>query len=308
MEETFTKEYLDTELRKLHKIMTENMRFEFPFFEKIIILTYSEAKEILSSRMRRNLANKGVHYSAEEWAQIERDLSEDGTKAFFENIAFYDENEEALNICYALIDRHPDKVMIVCVHELAEKLFHIISREVSFKNKTRNIGAIASSKDVIGGVSLRKLLSQYTENVLWSVFREGCCEAIALETMLHSEHKEKVSGYAEDLLTEHSKWAGTLLKIDDLQSEVMRTENKIPIKTANASLEYERKVLNQFISYSQLLKSVSYPLGYPLAKEVLDNFGLDGLRVAIMSPPSKPAHFIDPSLYIPNLKERLERR
>ena len=308
MEETYTKEYLDTELRKLHKIMTQKMHFEFPFFEKINILTNSEAKEILSSRIRRNLTKKGVNYSAEEWAQIENHLSEDGTRAFFENIAFYDENEEALNLSHALIERHPDKVMIACAHELAENLFQKITREVSFKDKTKNIGTTASSNDVIGGVSLRKLLSQYTENVLWSVFREGSCEAIALETMLHSEHKEKVSGYAEDLLTEHSKWAGTLLKIDDLQSEVMRTENKIPIKTANASLEYERKVLNQFISYSQLLKSVSYPLGYPLAKEVLDNFGLDGLRVAIMSPPSKPAHFIDPSLYIPNLKERLERR
>ena len=287
--------------------MTQKMHFEFPFFEKIIILTNSEAKEILSSRIRRNLTNKGVHYSAEQWAQIENHLSEDGTRAFFENIAFYDENEEALNVCRALIERHPDKVMITCAHELAEKLYQKITREVSFKNKTINIGTNASSNAVIGGVSLRKLLSQYTENVLWSVFREGCCEAIALETMLHSEYKEKVSGYAEDLLIEHSKWAGTLLKIDDLQSEVMKTE-KTPIRTANASLEYERKVLNRFISYSQLLKSVSYPLGYPLAKEVLDNFGLDGLRVAIMSPPSKPAHFIDPSLYIPNLKERLERR
>jgi len=308
MGETFTEEYLDTELRKLHKIMTQKMHFEFPFFEKIIILTKSEAKEILSSRIRRNLTNKGVHYSSEQWAQIENHLSEDGTRAFFENIAFYDENEEALNICRVLIERHPDKVMIVCVHELAEKLFQKITRELSITNQTTDIGTNASSNDVIGGVSLRKLLSQYTENVLWSVFREGFCEAIALEAMLHSEYKEKVSGYAEDLLTEHSKWAGTLIKIDDLQSEVVRMENKNHIRTANASLEYERKVLNRFISYSQLLKSVSYPLGYPLAKEVLDNFGIDGLRVAIMSPPSKPAHFIDPSLYIPNLKERLERR
>jgi hypothetical protein len=65
--------------------------------------------------------------------------------------------------------------------------------------------------------------------------------------------------------------------------------------------------MNRFISYSQLLISVSYPLGYPLAKEVLDNFGIDGLRVAIMNPPTNPAHFIEPSLYIPILKEGLKR-
>ena len=81
----------------------------------------------------------------------------------------------------------------------------------------------------------------------------------------------------------------------------------------NARKSWERVEMNQLGSHplyqirktieilrtAQIIKGVSYYIGYPVAKAVLEKYGIQGLRVAIeTNPPLKTQYFVNPQTYL----------
>ena len=305
-----TKEYIDNELRKMHKKMTELLQVDFPYFKGVTILGESEAKELLTEQIRLNLEEKGVSYTAFQWAQIREGLSGNYTGDFFENMAFYDEKEDILRISQNLLLNHPEKIIPICVHELAEKLISTLIRPLSIKAFRENIlEKYTNSKDPNNRISLEEFLSIYKEVVFKSVFKEGLCEAISLKTLLHSDLKDRVASIERELLQGHSNWIGILFDLDNMKKGVENQNNSMfSKKDAGAKLEAERELITRILRSAQIIKSISYHLGYPIAKEIINKHGIEGIKAALKNPPLRAEYFVDPSNYILSLEIKKEKR
>jgi len=131
-----TEGYIDRELREMHKKMMELFQFDFPYFNDVIILGESEAEEVLTGHMRLKLEEEGVSYTTSQWSQIREYLSRNEVGSLFENMAFYDKKGEILYLSRNLLLNHPEKIIPVCVHELAEKLISTLTPSPSVKGST----------------------------------------------------------------------------------------------------------------------------------------------------------------------------
>jgi len=262
-ESVITEVYIDRELREMHKKMIELFQFDFPYFKDVIILGESEAEEILTGHIRLNLEEEGVSYTASQWSQIREYLSRNEVGSLFENMAFYDEKWEILYLSRNLLLNHPEKIIPVCVHELAEKLISTLTPSPSVKESSDSfknlIKKSINSKDPNNRISLEEFLSRYKEVVFKSIFKEGCCEAISLRTLMHTGLKDRVESLEKELIQGHS--------------------------------------------------SISYHLGYPIAKEIIDKHGIEGIKAALKNPPLRAEYFVEPSTYISSLEiNKAERR
>jgi len=309
-----TEEYIDRELRKMHKKMIELFQVDFPYFKDVKTLAKSEFREFLTKHIRLNLEEKGVSYTALQWEQIKEYFSGNEAGGFFQNMAFYDEKGEILYIGQNLLLNHPEKVIPICVHELAEKLISTLTPSLSAKGPaysfTNLIKNSINSKDPNNRISLEEFLSRYKEVVFKSVFKEGCCEAISLRTLMHSGLKDRVASLEKELTQGHSKWIGILFDIENMKEDVGNWNNLMPPKKdLKEKLVDERELITRVLKSSQEIKSISYHLGYLIAKEIIDKHGIEGIRTALKNPPLKAEYFFDPLKYISILeREKTDRR
>jgi len=66
----------------------------------------------------------------------------------------------------------------------------------------------------------------------------------------------------------------------------------------------ELEPLKKVLRTSQIVKGVSYFLGYPLAKIVLEKYGISGINFALEEyPPLKGRYFTDPQTYQVDLEK-----
>jgi hypothetical protein len=69
----------------------------------------------------------------------------------------------------------------------------------------------------------------------------------------------------------------------------------------------EEKLVKEALKWSQIIKGVSYYLGYPLARAVLEKYGVKGVKLALEKhPPLKAQYFANPQAYL-TLLEKLTR-
>ena len=65
----------------------------------------------------------------------------------------------------------------------------------------------------------------------------------------------------------------------------------------------ERKLI-KILKWSQIIKGVSYYLGYPLARAVLEKYGVKGVKFALEKhPPTKAQYFANPQAYLTQLEK-----
>lgn len=63
-------------------------------------------------------------------------------------------------------------------------------------------------------------------------------------------------------------------------------------------------LLKDLFKCSQIIKGLSYYLGYPLAKAVLEKYGIEGVKNALeKSPPLEAKYFATPEDYLALLKK-----
>jgi len=309
-----TEGYIDRELREMHKKMMELFQFDFPYFNDVIILGESEAEEVLTGHMRLKLEEEGVSYTTSQWSQIREYLSRNEVGSLFENMAFYDKKGEILYLSRNLLLNHPEKIIPVCVHELAEKLISTLTPSPSVKGSTDSftnlIKKSINSNDPNNGISLEEFLSRYKEVAFKSIFKEGCCEAISLRTLMHSGLKDRVESLEKELRQGHSKWICILFDLENMKLGVENQNSSMFTKKDEiAKLEDERELINRILKSSQAIKSISYHLGYPIAKEIIDKHGIEGIKAALKNPPLRAEYFVEPSTYISSLEiKEAERR
>ena len=65
----------------------------------------------------------------------------------------------------------------------------------------------------------------------------------------------------------------------------------------------ERKLVKT-LKWSQIIKGVSYYLGYPLARAVLEKYGVKGVKLALEKhPPTEAQYFVNPQAYLTQLEK-----
>ena len=75
--------------------------------------------------------------------------------------------------------------------------------------------------------------------------------------------------------------------------------------------DYERRItpvdeeeLIKILKWSQIIKGVSYYLGYPLARAVLEKYGVEGVKIALEKhPPTEAQYFANPQVYLTQLEK-----
>ena len=71
-----------------------------------------------------------------------------------------------------------------------------------------------------------------------------------------------------------------------------------PYERRGTKAMYGLKLVKEILRSSQIIKAVSYYLGYPVAKVVLEKYGIEGLKLAIeKNPPLKAQYFADSQTY-----------
>jgi len=124
-----------------------------------------------------------VKYSDSQWKRICEILSKTPVTGFFENFAFYNPQDEVLYMNEKMIRNHPQKIISVCAHELSEKL---LSTYLSSSLETPMQAIVKMYEEARKTGNPKKFyefMDAYVGIVLKSVFKEGCCEAMALQTL-----------------------------------------------------------------------------------------------------------------------------
>ena len=303
-----TKEYIDGKLREMHRTMTELFQFDFPYFKDVKVLGKSEAREYLTERGWIN-TEKGASYNAFQWAHIQKYLSGNDAGDFFENMAFYDKKGDTLCISRNLLLNQPEMVIPVCVHELAEKLVSTLSPSWTIKGPEENsLAEYINRKGPEGAISLEEFLSSYKEAVFKCVFKEGLCEAISLKTLSASGLKGRADSIEKELQHGHKKWVDILIDLENLEKGVKNQNIFVhPKKDEKERLRDVEGLVIHILRGFQMIKSISYHLGYPIAKEILDEHGIEGIKAALKNPPLRAEYFVHPPKYISLLKIQKRR-
>jgi hypothetical protein len=301
-----TKKLINQTLRKIHKKMIELFNIDFKYFRDINIIKQPELLKQLAKRMWSDLKESGVVCSNDHMKQILDSLSKNQVEGFFENFAFYNPKDEILYINENVITNHPERIIPVFTHELSEKL---LCTYLSTPLKTPAQALIKKYTEAKRTNSIKKLreyLDMYKDTVFKSVFKEGCCEAMALRTLRNTEYGFETESLERELLIGHSKCIKLLFALEDKRS----TERA---KKAGMHLQYKgcqtqeinaENMVNEFLKDSQIIKGLSYYLGYPLAKAVLEKYWIEGVKNALeKSPPLEARYFATPEDYLALLEE-----
>jgi len=302
-----TKEWINRTLKKIHREMVELFHIDFTYFRDIKIIKQSEVLKQLTKRMRNNLEENGVIYNDIQWKQIRESLSKNRVTDFLENLAFYNPKDDVLCMSEKMITNHPEKIIPICTHELSEKL---LLTHLSTPPKTparAMVEAYIEAKKIDDARKLYELLSAYTDVVFKNVFKEGCCEAIAFQTLRRIGYEKEVASLEKELLVGHSKCIDVLFDLDNIKRSVEDTDKRriwLSEQRQGARVMDEGKILKEILRSSQIIKGCSYYLGYPLAKAVVEKYGIRGVKLALEKyPPRKARYFADPKAYLAWLEE-----
>ncbi len=289
------KKEVEQTLKNIHERMIELFHTNFPYFSGVKILKHSEMLNQLIQRMRDDLEDSGIERSNVEWKQISKDISGNQGTGFFENFAFYNPRDDALYLSEEMAANFPEKMLSVCAHELSEKLiFTIISQPVKLSMQS-------VFKLYLEGINEKKenrrheLLNIYLDVVFKTVFKEGCCEAIALQTLRSLGYETEVTSLEKELQTGCSKCVDLLFYIEHARRDTKGLEKDKMSHQVNDEQELAKGVLRS----SQVIKGVSYYLGYTIAKDVLEKYGIEGVKFAMEKyPPLKAEYFANPQIYL----------
>jgi hypothetical protein len=202
-----------------------------------------------------------------------------------------------------MIRNHPQKIISVCAHELSEKL---LSTYLSSSLETpiqALVKMYTETKKTDNTKKLYEFMDAYIGIVFKSVFKEGCCEAMALQTLRSMGYEIEVASLEKELQIGHSKCINLLFDVDNAK------RSQKGIRKVRMRPDYERRIapvgeekLIKTLKWSQIIKGVSYYLGYPLANAVLEKHGIEGVRFAIENhPPLKAEYFANPQTYLDSI-------
>ena len=245
--------------------------------------------------MRDDLEESGIVRSSVEWKQIGEGISGNQGAGFFENLAFYNPRDDALYLSEEMAVNFPEKMLSVCAHELSEKLlFTIISHPAKSSLQSAAKLYLEGMKDR-NATKSKELLNIYVDAVFKTVFKEGCCEAIALQTLRIMGFETEVASLEKELQTGRSKCVDLLFYIENARMNTNGLEKDEMSHQAND----EQKLVKGVLRSSQIIKGVSYYLGYKIAKAVLEKYGIEGVKFAMEKyPPLKPEYFANPQNYL----------
>lgn len=296
-----TKESINQTLRKIHRKMVESFNIRFSYFRDIKIIKQPELLKQIAKRMWSDLKESGIVYSNDHMKQIFDSLSKNQVEGFFENFAFYNPKDEVLYINENIITNHPKRVIPICAHELSEKL---LSTYLSKSLKAPTQVLIRKYVEAKRTNSIRKFyeyLDMYIDTVFKSVFKEGCCEAIALRTLRNTEYGVDTLSLEKELLVGHSKCIKLLFALESIRSveRARKAEEHLQREGGQGQEINAESLAKEFFRDSQVIKGLSYYLGYPLAKAVLEKYWIKGVKIALeKSPPLEARYFATPEEYV----------
>ena len=300
-------EWIKQTLKKIHRKMVELFGIDFAYFRDIRIIKQSELLKQLTQRMRNGLEENGIVYTDIQWIQICKILSKSQVTGFFENFAFYNPKDEVLYINEKMIVNHPEKIISVCAHELSEKLLSTYLSSSPGAPKQALVKMLVEAKKTNNAEKLYELLDEYIDTVFLTVFKEGCCEAIALQTLRNMGYEIEAASMDEDLQIGYSKCINLLFEIDTgkrSQKGVRKVKTRLHSERRAAPATDEEKLVKEALRGSQIIKGVSYYLGYPLAKAVLEKYGIKGIKFALEEhPPLEAEYFANTQAYLTQLEK-----
>ena len=302
-----TKDMINRELTGIHRKMIELFSVNFTYFSDIKIIPHAEVIKQLSQCILNNLKENDI-YGDYHRKQIHESLSNNQVPGFFENLAFYNPKDEILYINEKMILNHPKKIITICVHELSEKLLSTyLSQPLKTSIQTLLKGYI-EAKIMNNTRKLYKLMDTYLDIVFKNVFKEGVCEAIAFQTLHQIDSEIKVAPLEEELQIGHSKCIGLLLDLENAKKNVTpfrKNQNLLDKNKWRIQREIDaEKLVKETLRSSQIIKGLSYYLGYPLAKAVLEKYGIKGVKIALEKyPPLKAQNFANPQTYLTRLEK-----
>jgi hypothetical protein len=302
-----TKERINETLKNIHRKMVESFNIDFAYFKDIKIIKQQELLKKLTQRMRNNLRKNGMTYSDTQWKQISETLSQNPVTGFFENFAFYNPKDEALYMNEKMIKNHPEKLIPVGTHELSEKLLSAYLSpplEAPVQAVTK---AYIENKKTNNTEKLYELLNTYIDTIFKSIFKEGCCEAIALQTLRSMDYETLVTSLERELQMGHSKCIDILFGIDNARrrgDRGKRDQVRSRYGRRRVQATDEEKLVKDVLRSAQVIKGVSYYLGYPLAKAVLEKHGIEGIKLVLEKcPPLRAQYFTNPQTYLAQLEK-----
>lgn len=302
-----TKEWINRTLKRIHRKMIELFGVDFTYFSDIKIIKQTDILKQLTQRIRNDLKENGVAYSDIQWKQIRESLSKTQVTGFFENLAFYNPKDEVLYMNEKMLTNHPEKIVPICTHELSEKL---LSTYLSppLKTPTRTLfEAYIEAKKTNNTRKLYELLNIHTAIIFKSVFKEGVCEAIALQTLRHIDSEmTKAESLEKELQAGYSKCIDVLFDLDNAKrniEHIEKTQIRLDEKRQRIAID-EEKLVKEILRSAQIIKGLSYYMGYPLAKAVVEKYGIRGVKLALEKhPPLKAQFFANPQAYLARLEK-----
>jgi len=300
-----TKEWINRTLKRIHRKMVELFGVDFTYFHDIKIIKQSDILKQLTERMRNDLKENGMVYSDIQWKQVHEGFSKNQVAGFFENLAFYNPDDEVLYISEKLITDHPEKVIPICTHELSEKLLATyLPSPLKMPIRTL-VETYIEARKTENTRELYELLNTHTNIIFKTVFKEGFCEAVALQILRLIDSKTKAAFLEKELLVGHSRCVDLLFDFDNTKRNVESIENnQLQVEEEKQIIKGtdEKKLFEEFLRISQIVKGLSYYLGYPLAKAVLEKYGIKGARLSLLEhPPLRAQYFVDPQAYLTHL-------
>jgi hypothetical protein len=290
-----TKVQIGQTLRNIHKRMSEVFHVDFAYFSDVKIIKRSEIQNELAQRMRTDLEESGIAQSSAQWNQTFETLSKNPAAEIFEHFAFYNPRDDTLYINEKMLTTPPEKIVSVCAHELAEKLLSTYTSPMKSSVQPA-VKLYLEAKKTNNTKILHELQNMYIDTVFKTVFKEGCCEAIALKTL-------RGMGYETDVESSEKELHEGYMKCIDLLSYIENA--RMNGETRRQELG-EEQLAKGVLRSSQIIKGVAYYLGYPLAKTILENCGIEGVRYALENnPPLKAEYFANPRTYL-QLLEKLK--
>jgi hypothetical protein len=302
-----TKEWINQTLQKIHVRMIELFGIDFAYFRDIKIMKQPELLKQLAKRMWRDLKESGVVYSNEHMKQILDSLSKNRVEGFFDNFAFYNPKDEILYINENVITNHPERVISICAHELSEKLLSTYLSKPPEVPTRALIKKYTEAKRTNNTKKFHEYLDMYIDTVFKSVFKEGCCEAIALRTLRNTEYASATAPLEKELLAGHAKCIKLLFALESRRSTEEAKEAEIHLICEGRQKQEvnAENLVEELFKCSQIIKGLSYYLGYPLAKTILERHWIEGVKIALeKNPPLKARYFATPEDYLA-LQERL---
>lgn len=294
-------EQIGQTLGSLYAIMTKLFGVDFSFFSKVKVIPHQEILKQLTRRIQDDFKKSGLILSGMEWRQIGETLMRNQNAGSFEHFAFYCPAEDTLYMNEKMMTRYPEKVASVCAHELAEKLLFTCtsSPTESLQSAARlylEAGKTNSTKRI------QRHLNAYVDTVFKTVFREGCCESIANETLRQSCFAAEAVALDKELRAGYPKCIGLLSSLENARKNWERAEIN---QVGNKSLDQINRNM-RVLRTAQLIKGASYYIGYPLAKSILGKYGIQGLLEAIENhPPLKTRYFVKPQTYLAIFEKKL---